>query len=73
VNGVRVTDLLVGLELVGVDRGRFVSDHGIQERGDLALAVAFGFAKPKQEFLGKTSVGAHVFLGGSGWGLISFE
>src|SRR6266567_1367026 len=47
VDGVRVADLLVGLQLVGVNRGGIVSNHSIQERGDLALAVIPSFAEPE--------------------------
>jgi hypothetical protein len=45
VDCVRVPDLLIGLQFVGVDRGRFIGNDSVQERGDLTLPVARSLAK----------------------------
>src|SRR2546426_11702589 len=47
VGGVRVAHLLVGLQLVGVNRGGFVGNDRIQERRDLTLTATAGPAKSK--------------------------
>src|SRR5437879_583736 len=47
VDGVGIPHLPVGLQLVGVNRGGIVSDHGVQEIGDLALAVIPSLAEPE--------------------------
>src|SRR2546421_1072666 len=47
VDRVRIADLLVGLQFVGVNRGSAVSDNGVQKRGDLTLAIVTSLAEPQ--------------------------
>src|SRR6266566_481058 len=47
VDRVRIPDLLVGLQFVGIDGGGIVGNDSVQERGDLTLAVAASLAESK--------------------------